>query len=42
VVEFLGGIIEEIRVAMLCVGAPNLAVLKKIPLVRRDPSGYPL
>jgi len=38
VVEFLGGIIEEIRVAMLCVGAPNLAVLKKIPLVRRDPS----
>jgi isopentenyl-diphosphate delta-isomerase len=38
VVEFLGGIIEEIKVAMLCVAAENLAALKKTPLVRRSPS----
>ena len=35
VVEFLSGIIHEIQVAMLCVGAPNLAALKKTLLVRR-------
>ena len=35
VVEFIAGIIEEIKVAMLCVGAPNLAALRKTPLVRR-------
>jgi isopentenyl-diphosphate Delta-isomerase len=35
VIEFLGGIIYEIKVAMLCVGAPDLTALKKIKLVRR-------
>ena len=34
VIEFLGGIIYEIKVAMLCVGAPDLTTLKKIKLVR--------
>jgi isopentenyl-diphosphate delta-isomerase len=34
VVEFLSNIIYEIKIAMLCVGARNLAALKKIPLVR--------
>jgi isopentenyl-diphosphate delta-isomerase len=36
VVEFIRGIIREIKVAMLCVGAKNLDELKKIPLVRRS------
>jgi isopentenyl-diphosphate Delta-isomerase len=35
VVEFILGIIREIKVAMLCVGAKKLDELKKIPLVRR-------
>ncbi|MBI2359482.1 MAG: type 2 isopentenyl-diphosphate Delta-isomerase [Deltaproteobacteria bacterium] len=35
VVEFLTGIIAEIKVAMLCVGAANLEALAKVPLVRR-------
>ncbi len=34
VVKFLLAIIEEIRVAMLCVGAANLTALSQIPLVR--------
>ncbi len=34
VVEFLNRIIYEIRVAMLCVGAPDLPALKEKPLVR--------
>jgi len=34
VIEFLRGIIEEIKVTMLCVGAADLAALKKIKLVR--------
>lgn len=36
VVEFVGGILHELRVAMLCVGAANLAALRQAPLVR-DP-----
>jgi isopentenyl-diphosphate delta-isomerase len=36
VVEFILGIIHEIKVTMLCVGAKNLDALKKIPLVRRS------
>ena len=36
VVEFIRGIIHEIRVTMLCVGAKNLDALKTIPLVRRS------
>ena len=36
VIEFLSGIIREIRVAMLCVGAPNLAELKQRTLIRRS------
>jgi isopentenyl-diphosphate delta-isomerase len=35
VVEFLSRIIYEIRVAMLCVGAPNLSALRKRALIRR-------
>jgi isopentenyl-diphosphate delta-isomerase len=34
VVEFLTGIMHEIRIAMLCAGAADLAALKKSPLVR--------
>ena len=34
VVEFLSGIIHEIKIAMLCAGAPDLAALKKTPLMR--------
>jgi len=34
VVEFLTGIIDEIKIAMLCAGAVDLAALKKSPLVR--------
>lgn len=37
VVEFLRGILYEIKVAMLCVGTSNLAALSKAPLVRRSP-----
>jgi len=36
VVEFLNGVIYEIKVAMLCVGAPDLAALKKAMLVPRQ------
>src|SRR4030095_822886 len=36
VVEFIRGIIHEIRVTMLCVGAKNLDALKDTPLVRRS------
>jgi isopentenyl-diphosphate Delta-isomerase len=36
VVELIRGIIHEIRVTMLCVGAKNLDALKKTPLVRRS------
>ena len=36
VVEFLAGIIHEIKIAMLCAGARDLAALKKIPLVRES------
>jgi len=35
VVELLGGIIHELKVSMLCVGANNLAALRRTPLVRR-------
>jgi isopentenyl-diphosphate delta-isomerase len=35
VVEFLRAIIYELKVAMLCAGAANLAALRKTPLVRR-------
>ena len=34
VIEFLAGIIQEIKIAMLCAGAANLADLKKTSLVR--------
>jgi isopentenyl-diphosphate Delta-isomerase len=33
-VEFLGTIIDEIKIAMLCVGARDLRALKSVPLVR--------
>jgi isopentenyl-diphosphate delta-isomerase len=34
VVEFLAGIIHELKVSMLCVGAANLSELRRAPLVR--------
>jgi isopentenyl-diphosphate delta-isomerase len=34
VVEFMAGVIHEIKVSMLCVGAANLAALRRAPLVR--------
>lgn len=37
VIEFLAGIIGEIKVAMLCAAAVDLPALKKTPLVRRSP-----
>lgn len=40
VVEFLSAIIEEIKVAMLCVGARDLDALRRAPLVRRSPLGW--
>ncbi|MFQ5851716.1 MAG: type 2 isopentenyl-diphosphate Delta-isomerase [Candidatus Binatia bacterium] len=42
VIEFLAGVIHEIKVAMLCVGAVNLEELRKVPLVRRSPYGWEL
>lgn len=36
VINFLGGILSEIKVAMLCVGVTSLAALRKVPLVRRS------
>jgi isopentenyl-diphosphate delta-isomerase len=35
VVEFIDGILHELRVAMLCAGAGNLAALRQAPLARR-------
>jgi isopentenyl-diphosphate Delta-isomerase len=34
VVEFVGGILQELRIAMLCSGAANLAALRQTSLVR--------
>jgi isopentenyl-diphosphate delta-isomerase len=34
VVEFIGGIIHELKVSMLCVGAANLPELRRAPVVR--------
>lgn len=34
VIQFLDGIIHEIKITMLCVGARDLDALKKVPLVR--------
>jgi isopentenyl-diphosphate Delta-isomerase len=36
VVEFIAGIIHEIKITMLCVGAKNLDALKQTPLLRRS------
>ena len=36
VVEFIAGIIHELKVSMLCVGAANLAALRNAPLVRNS------
>jgi len=32
VVNFIRGILNELRIAMLCVGAPNLAALRRAPI----------
>jgi isopentenyl-diphosphate delta-isomerase len=34
VVEFLSGVIHEIKVSMLCAGAKDLAELRRVPLIR--------
>jgi len=39
VVEFLSRVIQELKISMLCVGAANLAALRRTP-VRRMPSHY--
>lgn len=36
VIAFLNGILYEIKIAMLCVGADNLGALAKAPLIRRE------
>jgi isopentenyl diphosphate isomerase/L-lactate dehydrogenase-like FMN-dependent dehydrogenase len=36
VVEFIAGIIYEIKVTMLCVGAKDLDALRKVPLIGRS------
>ena len=36
VIEFLSGIIREIKIAMLCVGVTDLAALREVPLLRRS------
>ena len=36
VVEFIAGMIHELKVSMLCVGAADLAALRKAPLVRQS------
>ncbi len=35
--EFLSTIVHELKVAMLCVGAPNLEALRQAPMMRRAP-----
>jgi len=35
VIKFVGAIIHDLKVAMLCVGAANLAALRRAPLVRQ-------
>ena len=37
VVEFIGGMIHELKVAMLCAGAADLQALRRAPLVRQAP-----
>jgi isopentenyl-diphosphate delta-isomerase len=34
VIGFLGGVIQELKISMLCVGAANLAELRKVALIR--------
>lgn len=36
VIEFIAGVIHELKVSMLCVGAADLAALRKAPLVRQS------
>ena len=36
VVEFIAGVIHELKVSMLCVGAANLTALRQAPLVRQS------
>ena len=36
VVEFIAGVIHELKVSMLCVGAVDLTALRKAPLVRQS------
>jgi len=35
VIEYISGIIHELKVSMLCAGAVNLAELRQVPLVRK-------
>jgi isopentenyl diphosphate isomerase/L-lactate dehydrogenase-like FMN-dependent dehydrogenase len=34
VVEFLSRVIQEVKISMLCVGAANLAALRRMPVKR--------
>ena len=36
VIEFIAGMIHELKVSMLCVGAADLTALRKAPLVRQS------
>jgi len=36
VIEFIAGVIHELKVSMLCVGAANLAALRRAPLVHQS------
>ncbi len=36
VVEFIAGVIHELKVSMLCIGAANLTALRKAPLVHQS------
>jgi isopentenyl-diphosphate delta-isomerase len=36
VIEFLAGVVHEIKIAMLCVGARDLAALRKAPLIQES------
>ena len=36
VIEFIAGVIHELKVSMLCVGAADLTALRKAPLVRQS------
>lgn len=36
VVEFIAGVLNDVKIVMLCVGAPNVPALRRVPLVRHS------